>query len=258
MLKDKKVFVFDLDGTLAKSKVPIDREMANLFVRLIRTKKAAIISGARFSRFRQQVLRQLKDKDLGKYLKNLFIFPTDGGALFCFHKGRWREVYDKDLSDREVKEIEKSFKIALKATKFAYPKHDHGPLVEDRGPAVTFSALGQRAPLKEKERWNLRSDTRKKIIKVMKNFLPGFEIDKAGLTSIDVMRKGINKGYAILKMIKILRVSKKDAVFVGDALFPGGNDYAAKEAGVECIKVSGPEETKKYLRWVIDKGQSKR
>ncbi|MGC9611091.1 MAG: HAD-IIB family hydrolase [Minisyncoccia bacterium] len=249
--KEKDVIVFDLDGTLAKSKMPIDREIARLLVELIKRKKVAIISGARFQRFRYQVLKELKNGGKNDYLRNLFIFPTDGAMLFCYRNGRWREVYERELSHREIREIEKDFKIALKSTKFTYPKHDHGPLVENRRTAVTFSALGQSAPLREKERWNVKTDTRKKIIKVMKTFLPGFEIDKAGLTSIDVMKKGVNKGYAIMKTIKILRVPRKKALFIGDALFPGGNDYPAREAHVQCVTVSGPKDTKRVIRKIL-------
>ena len=40
-------------------------------------------------------------------------------------------------------------------------------------------------------------------------------------------------------------------IFVGDALFPGGNDYPAKEAGVESIQVRDPEETKRVIETII-------
>jgi phosphomannomutase len=36
----------------------------------------------------------------------------------------------------------------------------------------------------------------------------------------------------------------QEMIFVGDALFVGGNDYPAKEAGVVSIPVRGPSETK--------------
>ena len=40
-------------------------------------------------------------------------------------------------------------------------------------------------------------------------------------------------------------------IFVGDALFPGGNDYPAKEAGVVSIKVGGPSDTKLVTQAII-------
>ena len=38
-----------------------------------------------------------------------------------------------------------------------------------------------------------------------------------------------------------------DMIFVGDAIFPGGNDYPAKQAGVESIRVRDSEETKRVV-----------
>ena len=40
-------------------------------------------------------------------------------------------------------------------------------------------------------------------------------------------------------------------IFVGDALFPGGNDYPAKEAGAESIQVRDPEEAKRVIETII-------
>ena len=39
--------------------------------------------------------------------------------------------------------------------------------------------------------------------------------------------------------------------FVGDALFPGGNDYPAREAGVTSIQVDGPEQSKRVIEAII-------
>jgi phosphomannomutase len=35
-----------------------------------------------------------------------------------------------------------------------------------------------------------------------------------------------------------------DMILVGDALFPGGNDYPAAQAGAESIRVRDPHEMK--------------
>ena len=40
-------------------------------------------------------------------------------------------------------------------------------------------------------------------------------------------------------------------IYVGDALFPGGNDYPVEEAGVDSIPVKGPEETKRVIETII-------
>jgi hypothetical protein len=40
-------------------------------------------------------------------------------------------------------------------------------------------------------------------------------------------------------------------IYVGDALFPGGNDYPAIEAGVVSIQVQGPGETRKVVETLL-------
>jgi hypothetical protein len=40
-------------------------------------------------------------------------------------------------------------------------------------------------------------------------------------------------------------------IFIGDALFAGGNDYPAEEAGVVSIPVKSPAETKRVTEAII-------
>ena len=43
----------------------------------------------------------------------------------------------------------------------------------------------------------------------------------------------------------------KEMIFIGDAVFPGGNDYPAKEAGALSIEVKDPHETKRVIEAII-------
>jgi hypothetical protein len=43
-------------------------------------------------------------------------------------------------------------------------------------------------------------------------------------------------------------------LFVGDALFPGGNDHPVKEAGVVSIEVNNAEETKRVIETFLASG----
>jgi hypothetical protein len=40
-------------------------------------------------------------------------------------------------------------------------------------------------------------------------------------------------------------------IYIGDALFVGGNDYPAEQAGVVSIPVRGPNETKRVVEAII-------
>ena len=92
---------------------------------------------------------------------------------------------------------------------------------------------------------------RKKIKAILDVLLPEYSVKLGGSTSIDITRPGIDKGYGVKKLQDVLGVSLKDMLFIGDALFPGGNDYPAKEAGVDSIQVRDPNETKRVIEAII-------
>ena len=52
----KKLIVFDLDGTLAESKSPLDAEMSGLVHDLLGVVKVAVISGGDWPQFEKQFL----------------------------------------------------------------------------------------------------------------------------------------------------------------------------------------------------------
>jgi hydroxymethylpyrimidine pyrophosphatase-like HAD family hydrolase len=111
--------------------------------------------------------------------------------------------------------------------------------------------LGQQAPLEEKLKWDPDFAKRKKIKAILDPLLPEFSVRLGGATSIDVTKHGIDKGYGVRKLRDVLHVSIEQMVFVGDALFPGGNDYPAKEAGVLSIGVQDPQETKRVIEVMV-------
>jgi hypothetical protein len=126
-----------------------------------------------------------------------------------------------------------------------------GEVIEDRGSQITFSALGQQAPIEEKKKWDPNFTKRKKIKALLDKLIPEFSVRLGGTTSIDVTKPGIDKGYGIRKLRDILGIAIPKMVFIGDALFPGGNDYPAKEAGVVSIQVNDPNETKRVIEAII-------
>lgn len=240
----KKLIIFDKDGTLTPSKSPMDQEMAGLLVRLLEQKKVAIISGSGFPLFENQVLKVLPYDS--KNLSNLLILPVSGTRLYAW-RGAWSEQYAEHMSPVEKGKIMAALNSSLKEAGYVQPKNVYGDIIEDRGSQITFSALGQNAPLNEKEAWDPTREKRQKIVLLLQPKIPEFDIRIGGITSIDITKKGVNKGYGIRKLEEFLKVSPDDMLFIGDALYPGGNDYPAKATGVDCISVSGPEETKKLI-----------
>jgi len=241
----KKLIIFDLDGTLTQSKSNMDPVMAELLVKLISKKKVAVISAGGYPQFQTQFLATLPGNE--NNYSNLYLLPTSGTRMYVW-KGGWIEQYAENLSQNEKEIIMSAMNMALNDAKYEKPEKTYGPIIEDRGSQITFSALGQSAPLESKRQWDPTRVKREQIAAFLKNKLPNFESRVGGATSVDVTRRGINKGYGIRKLEQYLKISSEDIVFVGDALFYGGNDYPAKAAGVDCISVKDSEETKKLIQ----------
>jgi HAD superfamily hydrolase (TIGR01484 family) len=242
----KKLIVFDLDGTLAKSKSSIDSEMAALLHELLGIVKVAVISGGGWPQFEKQVLAHLPQDES---LKQLSLLPTCGTQFYQYN-GDWDKLYAEDFTVDEKEKIVSSLKDAMKEAGFKAEKA-WGKVIEDRGSQITFSALGQQAPLTEKAKWDSDFSKRKKIKVILDKLIPGFSVRLGGTTSIDVTKPGIDKAYGIGKLRDTLGIAIHEMIFIGDAIFPGGNDYPAKEAGVVSIRVKDPEESKRVIETII-------
>jgi len=241
----KRLIVFDLDGTLAESKSSVDAGMSRLMHDLLGIVKVAVISGGDWPQFETQLLSHLP---LDETLLNLSLLPTCGTKFYQYQSG-WKKLYSEDFTAKEKEKITGSINKAVAEAGFKVEKV-WGQPVEDRGSQITFSALGQRAPLDEKAKWDPDFTKRKKIKAILDPLIPEFSIAMGGATSIDVTKPGIDKAYGIRKL-RDLGISLQEMVFIGDALFPGGNDYPVKEAGVVSIAVRGPDETKVVTQALI-------
>src|SRR5207244_3633041 len=109
-----------------------------------------------------------------------------------------------------------------------------GARIEDRGSQITFSGLGQDAPIASKEAWDPDGEKKRKLRDDVAKLIPDLGVRVGGSTSIDVTKHGIDKAYGIRKLIGMLAVTKKDVLFVGEKLNEGGNDYPVKAMGVDC------------------------
>jgi len=242
----KSLIIFDLDGTLAESKAALDGEMAGLLTRLLAELKVAVISGGSWTQFETQVLGHLPHD---ARFTNLSLLPTCG-TRFYRYDATWKLLYAEDFTADEKQKIIAALDMALDQSGFKPTQH-WGDLIEDRGSQITLSVLGQQAPLAEKKNWDPDFKKRQQITKILQPLIPNVSVRLGGATSIDITRPGIDKAYGIGKLRDTLGIPIADMLFVGDAIFPGGNDYPAKQAGVESIQVRDPNETKRVVETII-------
>ncbi|CAN5810538.1 HAD-IIB family hydrolase [soil metagenome] len=242
----KKLVVFDLDGTLAESKAAVDPEMAGLLGRLLQIVRVAIISGGNWPQFQKQVVSHLPPK---ARLNALSLLPTCGTKLYRYD-GEWDLLYSEDFEPEERDKIVKALKSVVESSGVGAPR-TWGEVIEDRGSQITFSALGQEAPIEEKKTWDPDFAKRKRMKELLGKLIPEFSVRLGGTTSIDVTKPGIDKAYGIRKLRDLLDISIDEMIFIGDALFPGGNDYPAKEAGVVSVQVRDSNETKRLIETIL-------
>jgi HAD superfamily hydrolase (TIGR01484 family) len=248
----KELVVFDLDGTLAESKSALDPEMGAWLRALLEVVKVAVISGGDWPQFESQLLRGLPADAV---LENLLLLPTSGTKFFAYESG-WKRIYADDFSDAEKEKIIAALEQVTSAPEFSV-QTTWGERIEDRGSQITFSALGQQAPLEAKKAWDPDFEKRQRMKPLIERLIPEFSVRLGGSTSVDVTKPGIDKAYGIRKLRDILEIATTDMIFVGDALFPGGNDYPARETGAVCIEVKGPEETKLVIETIVACGEQR-
>jgi len=239
----KRLIVFDLDGTLAESKAALDPEMATLLGVLLGIVNVAVISGGNWPQFEQQVLCRLPQDG------RLQRLPTCGTKFYRYDSG-WQILYSEDFTAAEKKKIIHSLQQVLETLgDGVHPTW--GEVIEERGSQITFSALGQQAPLEEKKQWDADFTKRQRMKSQLDKLIPKFSVRLGDTTSVDITKPGIDKAYGIRKLRDTLGITLAEMLFVGDALFPGGNDYPAKEAGVVTIQVRDPNETKRVIEAII-------
>ncbi|MDE2172915.1 MAG: HAD family hydrolase, partial [Patescibacteria group bacterium] len=130
----KQLIIFDLDGTLTKSKSPVDPEMAALLVRLLSKKKVAVISGGSYVQFQAQFLASLPGS--ADHYGNLYLLPTSGTRLYTW-KGSWVEEYAENLTPAERERVMNALNTALAAAGYKTPEKHWGDIIEDRGSQIT-------------------------------------------------------------------------------------------------------------------------
>ena len=238
---------FDLDGTLAESKQPLKDTMGEALADLLAIANVAVISGGDWPQFQKQVANRLPARaDLSK----LWLLPTTGTKLYTHKNADWQAVYAELFSDEEKRKILEAFDTSLETTGFK-PEKIWGDRIEDRGSQITFSALGQQAPIAEKKRWDPDFAKRKVIQADLCTRLPELAINMGGATSIDITQKGVDKAYGLKKLRDASGIPLEQMMFIGDAIFPGGNDYPANELGLETVRVKDPDGTLAAIAGIV-------
>lgn len=253
----RKVIAFDLDGTLAPSKSPLPDRMGELLEQLLEKYHVCVISGGKFGQFEKQLLNNLRAEPAN--LERLHLMPTCGTRYMKYDVAdrKWETVYAEDFTEAEKDKIISALKKIAKELGYEEQKV-YGEVIEDRGSQVTWSALGQdivdhlgAEGVRQKEAWDHDNAKKNKMREAVAVLIPEFEVRVGGVTSIDVTKPGIDKGYGMRKLMEILEIGKEEIFFIGDRVVEGGNDYPVKAMGIDCVQISDWKETALVVEVII-------
>ncbi|MFA6256735.1 MAG: HAD-IIB family hydrolase [Candidatus Paceibacterota bacterium] len=254
MLPDKKIIAFDVDGTLTASKTLITDSMAALIKKLIKERVVVAIAGGSFEQMKTQFLPPfVNDSSMLPYIKNFTLLPTSGSQRYEYdEKTKEWLLTDKEPLSEEVKARAISLlEEVILNPEYEIPPNPYGKIIEDRDTQITFTPNGQQAPVDVKLRFDPDRRKRQKIKEMLEPHLSEVTILINGTSSIDILPKGFNKAVGMNRFLKKAGLEKSDVIFVGDGLFPGGNDYSIYEDGFETIAVKSPTETEALIAgWI--------
>jgi HAD superfamily hydrolase (TIGR01484 family) len=244
-----RLVAFDLDDTLAPSKSAIDPRIGDLLVALAERVEVAIISGGQLAQFTSQVVDRLPETS-AEALSRLHLLPTCGTQYYRLTPDGIVTVYAHSLTEDQKSRALAAVEEEAKRLGF-WESETWGDILEDRGSQITFSALGQRAPLEAKTAWDPSGEKKNALRAAVAARIPDLEVRSGGSTSVDITRRGIDKAYGMRRLAEQTGIDLDDMLFVGDRLDPDGNDYPVLAMGVACQAVEGWHETAEFLDGLI-------
>jgi phosphomannomutase len=202
-------YIFDIDGTLTPSRLPIDKAFEEFFLIWMEDKDVFLVTGSDKDKTIEQVGEKIWTNCKRAY-------QSCGNAVY--EKGELTRQLDFKLTP-ELKELLDKF---LKITNWPY-KYDIN--IEERIGLINFSTIGRKCPQNQRDdyhAWDKVNKERKTLCKIIEDRFPDLEATIGGQISIDIYPRGKNKA-------QVLQDIKGPVTFFGDKCKPGGNDFPIVE-----------------------------
>lgn len=119
--------------------------------------------------------------------------------------------------------------------------------IEDRGAQITFSPIGNRAPLELKKTYDPDRKKREALMAAVPFTSADLVVKIGGSTSLDYIHKDRHKGANVQKLIDHMGWNSDECIYFGDGLYPGGNDEAVIGV-IETVLVEDHVDTYRRLR----------
>jgi len=215
-----KVYIFDVDGTLTPSRLPMTKEFRKFFKEWVKTNTFYLVTGSDIEKLQEQMCEmEIHSSGIFTCCGNQF-WQSDAAV----HPKHADLIYDNkfEMSSK----LKNALDVMLISSQY---EHRYGNHIEDRGSMVNFSIVGRDCTQEQREeyfKWDNENGERKKISTFLKHKFPELDAVIGGQISIDIYPKGKDKSQ-ILEHIKDRNIvtSKDEYIFIGDRTMKGGNDY---------------------------------
>ena len=236
-------YFFDLDNTLTPSKALILPEHAPILKRLTEVADVIVVSGH-------------GEKDIRKHLTP----ALEGTYHILGQNGNFAETRDgKKLWNRSLTQTQKDATLAFIATARArlnYTVKDENDIIDDRDSQIAYSLIGHHEDPETKKNFDPKHEIRLGLLRDMADDVEALrqadvEVRSGGTTVLDFFALGKNKGYNVAHYIEAMQWDKDECLYMGDALFPGGNDETVIGV-IQTQAVSGPDDTFSFIKKMLD------
>lgn len=228
-MKNYKHLFFDMDQTVAPARQPILPEMYELLNSLPQT--IIIVSGQEVSKIGWQ------SNDLPAYT-----LGQNGNHATDIENN---ELWNVPLDEAHRQEILQHINAIVEILDHDL-NHEWNP-IEDRGAQITFSPIGNTAPVEHKMSYDPDRKKREEYMQKVPFESEDLVVKIGGSTSLDYIHKDRHKGTNVQKLIDLMGWKKDECVYFGDGLYPGGNDEAVIGV-IETIAVRDHLDTYEKLR----------
>ena len=246
-----RIFIFDVDGTLTPSRLPMTKEFQKFFKQWIKKNKFYLVTGS----------------DLPKLQEQMCFYDIEAEGIFtCCGNQFWKP--DPSIVNTSAELIyDNKFEVPRKLNKLLgtimsnsqYP-HRYGNHIEDRGSMVNFSVVGRNCTQEQREKyyeWDKEKGERRKMSIFLKNKFKDLDAVIGGQISIDIYPKGNDKSQVLNVIEQERLIPPNEYIFIGDGIENGGNDYPLAELMdnteiCDWYHTKGWEHTKEILESLID------
>jgi phosphomannomutase len=221
---------FDMENTLTPARSPLPPSMQEALEELIAAgRDVVVVSGAEAKQIRFQI---------GSL--PVICLAQNGNHAFDAETGQdmWRE----ELSPDEKAEI----LAHIASLPRTWPVKDENDLVEDRGSQISYSLLGLHEEHGKKAAFDPNGEKRRALLATHPLKSETVEVKIGGTTTLDYFKRGHHKGHNVDRLIREKEWDKNLCIYIGDALFEGGNDEAVVGV-IETHQVANLDETRAFI-----------